>query len=171
VDFKLIDPYMATYTLLVEFDGAFSMNQPNVGMISFWKRMGDNLGKLYLCRECDSFVGIDPETAGVCPSGHPVDKSSVYGEVLFRLTIPKWSIKLAEWVRKMDMDVDIILHRRKFNINIKEASYKAIESHRNGELLEKAKVSDDVSYLKYRLITDLNSGMSLEKAIEAFLKA
>jgi len=170
---KIIRPQIAKYIIEVYFDSWFSVHKSNIGIISLWIRTPAGLGKVYRCPRCDELIP-DRELGGdfvKCSCGWIGFPRELVGETLFKLNIPKWAKKLAYFVRKMEVDADIILRRGKIPISIIEAEMVARENPKGGELLDKARKDEKAIYTKQALIKDLSSGMSMEDAIAAFLKA
>lgn len=173
----------ARYRLHLFFLGDFSVNKPNRGLISLFmsgKSSGVDIDmdqKVYECPNEECIGVLEPQHynsqgPAVCPRCHRAHKQDdLVGEMVYDATVDKWAGHLERYVRALDMDCDILLHRLKTKQSIIEADHAARQDTRAGQLLTEARKMEVALYNMDRMIQDTSQGRSLKTAIRAFLLA
>lgn len=166
----------AKYLLELYFDGKFSANSSK-GVVSIWMRSPAGLVKMYQCPDCLAFVDVNQlgDIGQIiycysCTNAHTSNK--LIGEMFYMMSASKWAARLADYIVKLQMDVDIALVRERRMTSIIEAEYLSRESTLAGEkALESARDREKALYTRKSLENDIKNGRSIEDAIKSFLLA
>lgn len=166
----------AKYLLELYFDGKFSANSSK-GVVSIWMRSPAGLVKMYQCPDCMAFVDVN-QLGDIgqlvycrnCNNAHTSNR--LIGEMLYVMSAAKWATRLADYLVKLQMDVDIALVRERRMTSIIEAEHLSRESTLAGEkALESARDREKALYTRKALENDIKNGRSIEDAIKSFLLA
>jgi hypothetical protein len=169
-------PDRADYVVELYFDDSFSAGKRNMGVVSLWKRCSLGLEKVYQCPKCDALINNiylgAAKTEVPCEAcGAVTVAMDLKGEVLYGMDVDKWAHRVAQYVRHLNMDTDVVLKRSKLKKSFIEAAQAAREGGRGLDMLAEAREKEGAHYTKKALLKDMQGGTSLEGAIKAFLLA
>lgn len=172
------------YRVTLFFLGDFSAKKMNRGMISIFlsgKSSGVDIDMDQKCYECPNpqCTGLlEPKHYNIvgnafCPKCHRgFKRSELVGEMVFDATVEGWSRHLERYIRALNMDCDLLLHRLKTNQSIIAADHAARDDTRAGKLLQEARKAEEALYTMQRMVDDTSDQkMSLQRAIRSFLLA
>ena len=183
-DKQLADSGLAKFKLEVLFSKNFSLNAPNAGMLSFWESGtklhggGDTImhicpGKKLKKSDCEAFIPDTSHGLGflICPHCHTQwEGEDVFGQLLFKLPLPKWAEVLHRYYLKLGGNVDLVM--KYYPGSIREASGKEQINELRGEELGKVRGKRVRKvYPLANIIKDTSAGADLERRILDFLRS
>jgi len=171
------------YRLCLFYLDSFSRSKSNRGIISVFlsgKSSGVDIDMDQKCYECPNELCnglLEPRHYHVvgkafCPKCHRgFPRTELVGEMIYDATVDGWAKHISRYIRALNMDCDVLLHRLKSSQSIIEADAKARTDPRAGKLLNASREAEEVLFTMQRMIDETSGGRSLESAIKAFLLA